>query len=132
MKGILRAEDATRAVDLGAAGIIVSNHGGRQLDQTPSAIAALPGVVDAVGERAEVYLDGGVRRGSDVLKAVALSGARACLAGRALVYGLGAAGEAGAARAVGILADEFRVTMALAGCAGVSRARPLLGGAGAR
>jgi L-lactate dehydrogenase (cytochrome) len=115
VKGILRAEDAIRAVELGSAGIIVSNHGGRQLDQTLSAIAALPAVVDAVGERAEVYLDGGVRRGSDVLKAVAL-GARACLAGRALMYGLGAAGEAGAARAVSILAEELRVALALAGC----------------
>ena len=111
----MRPEDATRAVDLGCAGIIVSNHGGRQLDQMQSAIAALPAVVDAVGDRAEVYLDGGVRRGSDMLKAVAL-GARACLAGRALVYGLGAAGEAGVERAMSILAEELRVAMALSGC----------------
>ena len=120
VKGIMRPEDATRAVDLGCAGIIVSNHGGRQLDQMQSAIAALPAVVDAVGERAEVYLDGGVRRGSDVLKAVAL-GARACLTGRALVYGLGAAGEAGVERAMSILTEELRVAMALSGCTSLSQ-----------
>jgi isopentenyl diphosphate isomerase/L-lactate dehydrogenase-like FMN-dependent dehydrogenase len=115
VKGILRPEDATQAVDAGAAGIGVSNHGGRQLDHAPSAITALPAVVDAVGDRAEVFVDGGVRRGSDVLKAIAL-GARACLVGRALLYGLAAAGDAGAARALTILSDELKLALALAGC----------------
>lgn len=115
VKGILRAEDATRAVELGAAGIAVSNHGGRQLDQAPSAISSLPAVVSAVGDRAEVYVDGGIRRGSDVIKALAL-GARACLVGRALLYGLAAAGDQGAARALTILSDELKLALALAGC----------------
>ncbi len=115
VKGILRSEDAERAVQIGADAVIVSNHGGRQLDHVASAISALPGVVDAVGAGAEVYLDGGVRRGTDVAKAVAL-GARACLVGRPLVYGLGAAGEAGAQRAMQILIDELRLTLTLLGC----------------
>ena len=89
VKGILGVEDARRAVALGADAISVSNHGGRQLDHAPSTIRALPPIVDAVGSEAEVYLDGGIRRGSDVLKALAL-GARACMIGRPLVYGLGA------------------------------------------
>jgi L-lactate dehydrogenase (cytochrome) len=114
IKGILRPEDARAAVEIGATGIIVSNHGGRQLDHAPSAIRALPAVVDAVGDDAEVILDGGVRRGTDILKAVAL-GARACMVGRALMYGLGAGGEAGVRRAVQILSDELRLAMALAG-----------------
>jgi L-lactate dehydrogenase (cytochrome) len=118
VKGILRAEDARRAVRLGADGIAVSNHGGRQLDGAPPAIRALPAVADAVGGDAEVYLDGGIRRGADIVKALAL-GARACLAGRALAYGLGAAGEAGARRAVEILRAELRTTLALAGCPSV-------------
>jgi isopentenyl diphosphate isomerase/L-lactate dehydrogenase-like FMN-dependent dehydrogenase len=119
VKGILRAEDARMAVDLGADAISVSNHGGRQLDHAPSTIRALPGIVDAVGDEVEVYLDGGIRRGSDVLKALAM-GARACLIGRPLVYGLGAGGEAGARRAVSILAQELATAMALAGCSSVS------------
>jgi len=96
----------------------VSNHGGRQLDTASSTIAALPAVVDAVGSEIEVYMDGGIRRGVDIVKALAL-GARACLAGRALVYGVAAGGEAGAARAMGLLVDELRLAMALAGCASV-------------
>jgi isopentenyl diphosphate isomerase/L-lactate dehydrogenase-like FMN-dependent dehydrogenase len=115
VKGILRDDDARTAVDLGATGVIVSNHGGRQLDTAPSSIRALPEVVEAVGADAEVILDGGVRRGTDIVKAIAL-GARACMIGRPLVYGLAAGGDAGAARAVAILAEELRVAMALAGC----------------
>lgn len=118
IKGILHPEDARQAVRLGAAGIVVSNHGGRQLDGAPAAIRALPAVADAVAGQAEVYVDGGIRRGADIVKALAL-GARACLAGRALGYGLGAAGEAGVRRAVRILHDELRTTMALAGCPSV-------------
>ena len=119
VKGILRADDARRAVDLGASAIAVGNHGGRQLDGAASAVAALPAVLDAVAGDAEVYLDGGVRRGTDVLKALAL-GARACLIGRALVYGLGAGGEAGARRALAILERELTIAMALAGCPSVA------------
>jgi L-lactate dehydrogenase (cytochrome) len=114
VKGILHPEDASEAVRRGAAAICVSNHGGRQLDHAPSTISALPAIVQAVGGEAEVYLDGGVRRGSDVVKALAL-GARACLAGRALVYGLGVAGEHGARRAVEILRAELAGALALAG-----------------
>src|SRR5439155_21439435 len=105
VKGILRADDARRAVDLGAAGILVSNHGGRQLDHGLSAVRALPAVAEAVGDDAEVYLDGGVRRGTDIVKALAL-GARACMVGRPLIYGLGAGGAAGVQRAIEILANE--------------------------
>jgi isopentenyl diphosphate isomerase/L-lactate dehydrogenase-like FMN-dependent dehydrogenase len=115
VKGILRPDDARTAADLGAAGILVSNHGGRQLDHAPSAVQALPAIVEAVGGDAEVYLDGGVRRGTDILKAIAL-GARACMVGRPLIYGLGAGGEAGVGRAVAILSNELRLAMALAGC----------------
>jgi L-lactate dehydrogenase (cytochrome) len=118
LKGVLRAEDAQQAARLGVAGVIVSNHGGRQLDHAPSSISALPGVVDAVGSEIEVYMDGGIRRGVDVLKALAL-GARACLSGRALVYGLGAGGEAGAVRAMTLLVEELRLAMTLAGCRSV-------------
>jgi isopentenyl diphosphate isomerase/L-lactate dehydrogenase-like FMN-dependent dehydrogenase len=115
IKGIMRPEDARRAVDAGAQGVAVSNHGGRQLDGADSAIEALPGVVDAVGGDAEVFVDGGIRRGSHVAIALA-QGARAVLAGRALVYGLGAAGEAGAARAMSLLSDELALTLGLLGC----------------
>ncbi|HUY50302.1 MAG TPA: alpha-hydroxy acid oxidase [Streptosporangiaceae bacterium] len=118
VKGILRAEDARRAAQLGADAVAVSNHGGRQLDGAPPAIRALPAVADAVGADAEVYVDGGIRRGADIVKALAL-GARACLAGRPLAYGLGAAGEAGARRAVEILRAELRTALALAGCPSV-------------
>jgi len=118
IKGILHPDDARRAVRLGAQGIVVSNHGGRQLDGAPATIRALPAVAAAVADQAEVYFDGGVRRGADIVKALAL-GARACLAGRALGYGLGAAGEAGARRAVQILHDELRMTLALVGCPSV-------------
>lgn len=118
VKGILGAPDARRAVRLGAQAIVVSNHGGRQLDGAPATIRALPAVVDAVGSDAEVYLDGGIRRGADIVKALAL-GARACLAGRALAYGLGAAGQTGVRRALDILHAELRTVLALAGCPSV-------------
>ncbi len=115
----MRADDAVRAVEHGVDGIVVSNHGGRQLDHALSSIEALPEIVSAVGGRAEVYLDSGVRRGTDVVKAVAL-GARAVMVGRPLVYGLGAAGEAGARRALEILRAEIANALALAGYARVT------------
>ena len=115
IKGILRPEDARLAREQGVDGISVSNHGGRQLDSTLSAIAALPAVLDAVGDDLEVLLDGGVRRGGDVLKALAL-GARACLIGRPFLYGLAAGGEAGVGQALQILRDEIDNVQALLGC----------------
>jgi L-lactate dehydrogenase (cytochrome) len=130
IKGILHPGDARQAVRTGAQGIVVSNHGGRQLDGAPAAIRALPAVADAVAGEAEVYLDGGIRRGADIVKALAL-GARACLAGRALGYGLGAAGEPGVRRAVQILDEELRTTLALAGCSSVRALNPSWVGHGA-
>ncbi|MEO5861141.1 MAG: alpha-hydroxy acid oxidase [Burkholderiales bacterium] len=114
VKGILTGEDARLACDHGADAIIVSNHGGRQLDGAISAISALPEVVAAVGDRAEVILDGGVRRGSDVVKALCL-GARACMIGRAWLYGLASGGEAGVARSLDILMKEIDLALALLG-----------------
>lgn len=114
VKGILHPDDARTAVSLGAEAVGVSNHGGRQLDRAPSSIAALAPIVDAVGADAEVYLDGGIRRGVDVVSALAL-GARACLLGRPLAYGLGVAGQAGVSRAIEILLEELRCALALAG-----------------
>jgi L-lactate dehydrogenase (cytochrome) len=116
IKGILGAADAKLAVENGAAGIIVSNHGGRQLDGAPSAIAALPEVVAAVTGRIPVLLDGGVRRGADLVRAKAL-GATACMMGRPFLYGLAALGPTGAARAVQILREELDNTLALLGVA---------------
>jgi L-lactate dehydrogenase (cytochrome) len=121
LKGILDAEDAKIAAQSGADAIVVSNHGGRQLDGTMSSIRALPEVVDAVGERIEVWFDGGIRGGQDVLKALAL-GARATLIGRAFAYGLGAMGEAGVTRALEIIQRELDVTMALCGLRNVREA----------
>jgi L-lactate dehydrogenase (cytochrome) len=118
LKGVLRAQDARQAARLEVGAVVVSNHGGRQLDQAPSTISALPDVVDAVGSDVEVYMDGGIRRGVDILKALAM-GARACLCGRALVYGLAAGGEAGARRAVSLLVEELGLAMALAGSGSV-------------
>jgi len=114
LKGILDAEDARLAADSGADALIVSNHGGRQLDGAPSSIAALPGIVEAVGDRIEVWMDGGIRSGQDVLKAVAL-GAKGTLIGRSFLYGLGAMGEAGVTRALEIIRAELDVSMALCG-----------------
>jgi L-lactate dehydrogenase (cytochrome) len=121
LKGVLDAEDAKIAAQSGADAIVVSNHGGRQLDGTMSSIRALPEVVDAVGERIEVWFDGGIRGGQDVLKALAL-GARATLIGRAFAYGLGALGEAGVTRALEIIQRELDVTMALCGLRNVREA----------
>ncbi|MCA3131851.1 MAG: alpha-hydroxy-acid oxidizing protein [Rhodocyclaceae bacterium] len=114
LKGVLSPEDARMALDHGVDALIVSNHGGRQLDGAVSALQALPAVVEAVQGRAEVILDGGVRRGSDVVKALCL-GARACMVGRAWLYGLAAAGEAGVDRALQILVAEMAVTLRLLG-----------------
>ena len=114
VKGVLDAEDAAQAIAHGADAVIVSNHGGRQLDGAPSTIRVLPEIVDAVGDKTEVFIDGGIRSGQDVLKALAL-GARGTFIGRSYVYGLGAGGEAGVTRALEILARELEVTMALCG-----------------
>jgi isopentenyl diphosphate isomerase/L-lactate dehydrogenase-like FMN-dependent dehydrogenase len=119
VKGILTAEDARLACEHGAAAVIVSNHGGRQLDGVPAALDALEEVVDAVDGRAEVLLDGGVRRGTDALKALAL-GARAVLIGRAMVWGLAAAGEEGVSDVLRLLRDEVELGLALLGCASPS------------
>ena len=114
LKGIMDAEDARLAVHSGADAIVVSNHGGRQLDGAPSSISALPAIVDAVGTQTEVWMDGGIRSGQDVLKAWAL-GARGTMIGRAMAYSLGAAGEAGVTKALQILHKELDVTMAFCG-----------------
>ena len=125
VKGILDPADALRAVDHGADGIVVSNHGGRQLDRAPASIDALEPIVDAVAGRAEVYLDSGVRRGTDIVTAIAL-GARAVFIGRPYLYALAAGGEAGVARCVEILEAELRIAMQLLGAptvAGLTRDR---------
>jgi len=114
IKGIMDAEDARLAADSGADALIVSNHGGRQLDGAPSSIAALPGIVEAVGQQIEVHMDGGVRSGQDVLRAVAL-GARGVYIGRPFLYGLGAMGEAGVTRCLEILCNELDISMAFCG-----------------
>jgi len=114
LKGIMEVEDAQLAAQHGADAIVVSNHGGRQLDGAPSSIAALPAIVDAVGDKLEVWMDGGIRSGQDVLKAWAL-GARGTMIGRAMAYGLGAMGEAGVTKALQILHKELDVTMAFCG-----------------
>jgi L-lactate dehydrogenase (cytochrome) len=119
IKGVLDAEDAKSALQVGAQGIVVSNHGGRQLDGVRSSIAALPPIVEAVGERMEVYLDSGVRSGLDVLKALAL-GAKACFVGRAWAYALGAGGEAAVLRMLETLRAELEVAMILTGCRSTS------------
>jgi L-lactate dehydrogenase (cytochrome) len=123
LKGILDPEDAKRAVQTNIDGIVVSNHGGRQLDSVTSTIRALPKVVDAVQGRVPVFMDGGIRSGLDVLKALAL-GAKACFIGRAWAYALGAAGESGVRDMLDILREELRVAMILTGCSDVNRATP--------
>jgi L-lactate dehydrogenase (cytochrome) len=114
LKGILDVDDAKTAVKTGVDAISVSNHGGRQLDGAPSAISALPKIVDAVGSDIDVMFDSGVRTGQDIMRALAL-GARSCIIGRSYIYGLGAGGQAGVANAIGILCKELDVTMALCG-----------------
>jgi L-lactate dehydrogenase (cytochrome) len=123
LKGIMDAEDARRAVDVGADAIIVSNHGGRQLDGAPSSIHALPPIVEAVGSQTEVWVDGGIRSGQDVLKAIAL-GARGTLIGRAFVYGLGALGETGVRLCLEIIAKELSATMGFCGVVDIAAADP--------
>jgi (S)-mandelate dehydrogenase len=121
VKGILTADDARSALQHGADGIVVSNHGGRQLESAPSALERLPEIVDATGDRMHVFIDGGVRRGSDVAKALAL-GAKAVLLGRAPLYGLAARGPQGVEEVLTILRGEFETTLRLLG---VSAARRL-------
>jgi isopentenyl diphosphate isomerase/L-lactate dehydrogenase-like FMN-dependent dehydrogenase len=118
VKGVLTAEDARRSVDQGAGAVVVSNHGGRQLDGAPASLQVLPEIVAAVGHKVEVLMDSGIRRGSDIVKALCL-GARAVLCGRAYAYGLGAAGEAGVTRALEILRDDLERTLRLLGCSSV-------------
>ena len=115
LKGVVTAEDAELAVEHGAAAIVVSNHGGRQLDGVPATLDTLPEIADAIGGRAEVYLDSGIRRGTDVAKALAL-GARAVLVGRAPVFGLAVAGEDGVRHVLELLREEFALTLCLLGC----------------
>jgi L-lactate dehydrogenase (cytochrome) len=114
LKGIMDPEDAKLAADSGADALIVSNHGGRQLDGAQSSIEALPAIVDAVGSRIEVHMDGGIRSGQDVLKAMAL-GAKGTYIGRAMLYGLGAMGEAGVSKALELIHKELDITMAFCG-----------------
>lgn len=118
VKGIVRPDDALRAVEHGVAGIIVSNHGGRQLDTSPATIRVLPGIAEAVAGRVDVLIDGGVRRGTDVIKAIAL-GAKAVLLGRPILWGLAADGERGVSQVLEILRTELDLAMALCGCRSV-------------
>ncbi|MGA9431621.1 MAG: alpha-hydroxy acid oxidase [Xanthobacteraceae bacterium] len=119
LKGILDLEDARIAAKTGAAALVVSNHGGRQLDGAPSSISMLPAIADAVGSEIEVMFDGGIRSGQDILRAVAL-GARSCMSGRAYIYGLGAAGQAGVAWAIEIMRNELDISMALTGVTSIA------------
>lgn len=123
LKGILDPEDAKTAVKMGADAIVVSNHGGRQLDGAQSSISALPRIADAVGNDVELMFDGGIRTGGDAMRALAL-GARACMIGRAYIYGLGAGGQAGVAKAIDILSKELSVAMALTGTNSIKEIGP--------
>ena len=114
IKGILDVEDAREAVKTGAQAMVVSNHGGRQLDGAPSSIEVLPEIVDTVGSQIEVLFDGGIRSGQDVMRALAL-GAKSCMIGRAYIHGLGAFGGPGVAKAIDIIRNELSVTMGLCG-----------------
>jgi L-lactate dehydrogenase (cytochrome) len=114
LKGILDVEDAEEAAKTGAQALVVSNHGGRQLDGAPSSIEILPEVVDAVGSQMEIMFDGGIRSGQDVMRALAL-GAKSCMIGRAFAYGLGAGGRAGVDKAIDLIRNELNVTMGLCG-----------------
>ena len=118
IKGILSVADARRAVETGVSAVILSNHGGRQLDHAPSPVSVLPGIVDELGDQVEIILDGGIRRGTDVIKALSL-GARAVMIGRAYLFGLGAGGEAGVDRALQLLSAEIQRNLMLVGCASV-------------
>ncbi len=123
VKGIMTAEDARLAVDHGASAIVVSNHGGRQLDGAPATIAVLPEIVAAVQGRCEVLLDSGIRRGTDILKALAL-GANAALIGRAYTWGLAVAGEDGVTQVLSMLRNELELAMALCGCRSIAEVSP--------
>jgi L-lactate dehydrogenase (cytochrome) len=123
VKGVLTAEDARRMIDLGADGVVVSSHGSRQLDLSPTPLEVLPEIVEAIGDRAEVFLDSGILTGADVVAAVAM-GARACLVARAYCYGLMAGGERGVQRAADLLQDEIVRTMALLGVSSVGDLTP--------
>lgn len=125
VKGILRADDAELAVQHGASGVIVSNHGGRQLDTAPATITVLEKVANAVAGRVEVFVDGGVRRGTDVLKAIAL-GAQGVFVGRPILWGLGSAGETGVLSVLNLLKEEFDLAMALSGCKNLAEVNPSL------
>ncbi len=120
IKGILSVDDARRAAETGVSAVIISNHGGRQLDHAPSPISVLPEIADALGDRVEIILDGGIRRGTDVIKALSL-GARAVMIGRAYLFGLGAGGEAGVNRALELLTGEIRRNLMLVGCPSVKQ-----------
>jgi isopentenyl diphosphate isomerase/L-lactate dehydrogenase-like FMN-dependent dehydrogenase len=119
IKGVLTAEDARRSLDHGAAAVVVSNHGGRQLDGVPASLQVLPEVVEEVRDRAEVLMDSGIRRGSDIVKAICL-GARAVLCGRSYAYGLAAAGEPGVTRSLEILRNDLERCLKLLGCPSVN------------
>ncbi|MEM9558536.1 MAG: alpha-hydroxy acid oxidase [Acidobacteriota bacterium] len=123
LKGIVHPDDARRAVDHGVRAVVVSNHGGRQLDSSPATIDALPDIVDAVEDRLEVFLDGGIRRGTDVIKALC-AGARAVAIGRPVLWGLAARGEAGAAHVLEILRDEVDLALGLSGCSSLDELGP--------
>src|SRR4029077_19996127 len=114
LKGILDVEDAEIAAKSGAQALVVSNHGGRQLDGAPSSIEVLPEIVDSVGSQIEILFDGGIRSGQDVMRALAL-GAKSCMIGRAYAYGLGAGGQAGVEKAISLIAKELETTMGLCG-----------------
>ena len=118
-KGVMTGEDARRAIDVGAAGVVVSNHGGRQLDGVSATLRVLPEIVKAANGQIEVLMDGGVRRGGDIIKAICM-GARAVLIGRAYAYGMAAAGEPGVNRAIAILRADLERTMKLLGCSSIS------------
>jgi L-lactate dehydrogenase (cytochrome) len=115
VKGVLTGDDARRAIDAGASAIVVSNHGGRQLDTVPASLRVLPEIVSAVNGQIEVLMDGGIRRGADIVKALCL-GARGVLCGRAYAYGLAAAGQTGVSRALEILREDLHRTLRLLGC----------------
>jgi isopentenyl diphosphate isomerase/L-lactate dehydrogenase-like FMN-dependent dehydrogenase len=123
VKGILSPDDAARCIDLGANGVVVSNHGGRLLDGAPSTLSVLPEIVEAVAGRGDVLLDGGIRRGTDIAKALAL-GATACAIGRPYHYGLGAGGEAGVGKVLDLLLAELDRTLAFLGCNSVGELGP--------
>lgn len=123
IKGIIHVEDAIQAADLGVHGIVVSNHGGRQLDHAPATLDVLPDIVDAVGHRCEIIIDGGFRRGTDIIKALAL-GAKACMIGRPYLYGLAAGGEAGVEKSLRLLNEELQRNMRLLGCTSISQLNP--------